>query len=297
MARCEVCGNDYGMTFEVHAQGAVHVFDCFSCAIHRMAPICEHCRVQIIGQGVEVDGHWYCGAHCARAEGKARHRRQGRDRVDRRRVRPPRPEAIPTELYRRGVYRFLLSRQWVILTLVALVLIPTMIRLGFWQLHRHEHQVAQNQLIADEPPGAARPGRAAHLPRHTVPRNDPVPRGDRDRHFDTAHEVVARAAHRRRRQTVGYHVLTPFVLDDGGTVLVNRGWIPADGDQTAVPQDPRAARRRRLTVTGRLMADETTAASGIKDVQRAAAAPGHADQQRAAGEGAGQATCSAATSS
>ena len=45
MARCEVCGNDYGMTFEVHAQGAVHVFDCFSCAIHRMAPICEHCRV------------------------------------------------------------------------------------------------------------------------------------------------------------------------------------------------------------------------------------------------------------
>lgn len=71
MATCEVCGNNYGMTFEIHAQGAVHVFDCFSCAIHRMAPICEHCRVQIIGQGVEVEGHWYCGAHCARAEGRA----------------------------------------------------------------------------------------------------------------------------------------------------------------------------------------------------------------------------------
>ncbi|MFI1417772.1 hypothetical protein ACH4VX_07220 [Streptomyces sp. NPDC020731] len=49
----------------------MRVFGCFSCAIHRMAPICEHCRVQIIGQGVEADGHWYCGAHCARAEGKA----------------------------------------------------------------------------------------------------------------------------------------------------------------------------------------------------------------------------------
>ncbi|MDQ8701789.1 hypothetical protein RCO28_04685 [Streptomyces sp. LHD-70] len=70
MARCEVCGNDYGMSFEVHAQGAVHVFDCFSCAIHRMAPICEHCRCRIIGQGVEVEGHWFCGAHCSRAEGK-----------------------------------------------------------------------------------------------------------------------------------------------------------------------------------------------------------------------------------
>lgn len=27
MAKCEVCGNDYGMTFEVHAQGAVLLFD------------------------------------------------------------------------------------------------------------------------------------------------------------------------------------------------------------------------------------------------------------------------------
>ena len=48
-----------------------------------------------------------------------------------------------------GVYRFLLTRQWVILTLVALALIPTMIKLGFWQLHRHEHKVALNTVISD----------------------------------------------------------------------------------------------------------------------------------------------------
>ncbi|MDX2644192.1 hypothetical protein OG937_32470 [Streptomyces sp. NBC_00510] len=71
MARCEVCGNDYVMSFEVHAQGAVHVFDSFECAIHRMAPICEHCRVRIVGHGVEVDGHWYCGGHCSKAEGRS----------------------------------------------------------------------------------------------------------------------------------------------------------------------------------------------------------------------------------
>lgn len=59
------------MSFEVHAQGVVHVFDSFECAVHRMAPICEHCRVQIIGHGVEVDGRFYCGGHCARAEGGA----------------------------------------------------------------------------------------------------------------------------------------------------------------------------------------------------------------------------------
>ncbi|GHH73584.1 hypothetical protein GCM10018793_12430 [Streptomyces sulfonofaciens] len=49
----------------------MHVFDCFACAIHRMAPLCEYCRVPIIGQGVEVDGRGYCGAHCSRAEGRA----------------------------------------------------------------------------------------------------------------------------------------------------------------------------------------------------------------------------------
>lgn len=66
-------------------------------------------------------------------------------------------------MYGRGVYRFLLSRQWVILTLVALALIPTMIELGFWQLHRHEHKVALNKVIGDSL--AAKPVRSSRSPR------------------------------------------------------------------------------------------------------------------------------------
>lgn len=66
MATCEVCGNDYDMAFEVHSQGAVHVFDSFECAITKMAPICENCGCRIVGHGAEVDGRWYCCAHCAR---------------------------------------------------------------------------------------------------------------------------------------------------------------------------------------------------------------------------------------
>ncbi len=67
MATCEVCGNDYDMAFEVHAQGQVHTFDSFECAITKMAPICEHhCQCRIMGHGVEVNGHFYCCAHCAR---------------------------------------------------------------------------------------------------------------------------------------------------------------------------------------------------------------------------------------
>ncbi|MET9360709.1 SURF1 family protein [Streptomyces sp. NPDC006632] len=163
------------------------------------------------------------------------------------------------------MYRFLLSRQWVLVTLLALALIPTMIELGFWQLHRHEHKVAQNTLIADNL--KAQPVAVGELtsPGHTVPRSDYWRKVSATGTWDTAHEVVVRrrtAADGR----VGYHVLTPFVLDDGPTVLVNRGWIADNGNQTDFPKIP-APPHGKVTITGRLMADQTTAASGIKDVK------------------------------
>jgi hypothetical protein len=72
MARCEVCDNEYDKSIEVTAAGVRHVFDCFECAIHKLAPICEHCACRVVGHGVEVKGHFYCCAHCARtSEGQA----------------------------------------------------------------------------------------------------------------------------------------------------------------------------------------------------------------------------------
>jgi hypothetical protein len=68
VATCEVCGNDYWMAFEVRtAGGQTHTFDSFECAAHKLAPICEHCGVKIIGHGVEASGRFFCCAHCARA--------------------------------------------------------------------------------------------------------------------------------------------------------------------------------------------------------------------------------------
>src|SRR3712207_3708662 len=66
MASCEVCGNEYDKAFEVVAAGERHTFDSFECAIHRMAPICEHCGCKVIGHGTEVDGQFFCCAQCAR---------------------------------------------------------------------------------------------------------------------------------------------------------------------------------------------------------------------------------------
>ncbi|GAB3480124.1 Prokaryotic metallothionein [Amycolatopsis cihanbeyliensis] len=80
MATCEVCGNDYDMAFEVHTRdGSRHTFDSFECAIHRLAPSCEHCGCRVIGHGVQVDGRFYCCAHCARQAGPTG--REARDAV------------------------------------------------------------------------------------------------------------------------------------------------------------------------------------------------------------------------
>ncbi|MBC9729485.1 SURF1 family protein [Streptomyces sp. TRM68367] len=164
------------------------------------------------------------------------------------------------------MYRFLLSRQWVILTLIALLLIPTMIRLGFWQMHRYEERTARNQLVIDALAAKPVPVEKLTSPGHTVTTDERYRTVTAKGRFDTEDEVVVR----RRTNSddeVGYHVLTPFVLHDGKVLLVNRGWIPADSpSQTTFPRIP-APPRGEVTVTGRLMPDETTQASGIKDLK------------------------------
>ena len=69
MAQCEVCGNQYDKTFEVLKDGERHFFDSFECAIHALAPECEHCGVKVIGHGVEDNGTIFCCAHCAEQKG------------------------------------------------------------------------------------------------------------------------------------------------------------------------------------------------------------------------------------
>jgi hypothetical protein len=78
VAQCEVCGNEYDKTMEITRGGQTHVFDSFECAIHAIAPVCEHCGCKIIGHGIESNGSVYCCAHCAEESGVE----GARDRVE-----------------------------------------------------------------------------------------------------------------------------------------------------------------------------------------------------------------------
>ena len=70
MGRCEVCGNEYDKSFQVLLAGKSHTFDSFECAIHALAPTCEHCGCKIIGHGVEAAGErMFCCDHCAEEAG------------------------------------------------------------------------------------------------------------------------------------------------------------------------------------------------------------------------------------
>lgn len=66
---CEHCGNRYDKTFTVMMDGRTHVFDSFECAIHTLAPHCDHCHCTIIGHGVESRGRFFCCVHCAESMG------------------------------------------------------------------------------------------------------------------------------------------------------------------------------------------------------------------------------------
>lgn len=70
MATCATCGNHYdkSMTVTLH-DGRSYEFDSFECAIHLLAPTCNHCGVRIIGHGLEANNLFYCCNHCATAEG------------------------------------------------------------------------------------------------------------------------------------------------------------------------------------------------------------------------------------
>ncbi|MFD8595892.1 SURF1 family protein [Kitasatospora sp. NPDC059646] len=163
------------------------------------------------------------------------------------------------------MYRFMLSARWAVIVLLALVLIPTMIRLGFWQYHRHEARVARNDLVArnlGSPPVAFD---SLSSPGWSVPGDQVWRTVTAQGHYDTAHEVVVRGRTEPGGSSIGYFVITPLVLADGkGSVLVNRGWVESAADAASLPAVP-APPAGDVTVTGRLRADETYAALGAKN--------------------------------
>ncbi|MBG0814433.1 SURF1 family protein [Planomonospora sp. ID82291] len=162
------------------------------------------------------------------------------------------------------MYRFLLTRRWIALHIVVLLVIPAFVLLGRWQFGRYEERSAGSDRTTANLQAPPVPVTALTGVGGTVRDQDKYRTVTATGTFDPAHQLLVR----RRVQdgAVGFYVVTPLVTGDGRAVLVNRGWVRAGATADALPEVPAPA-PGRVTVTGRLRPAETEETSGIRDLK------------------------------
>lgn len=118
-------------------------------------------------------------------------------------------------------------------TVFTLATLSLLLCLGFWQLDRADQKQQRHSLFmrrrAAPPVELSRVENEADVDTLTWRRIRA-----RGRYAD----LQVLLDNRIHNGVVGVEVLTPFELDGGGEVLVNRGWISASADRRVIPQIP-----------------------------------------------------------
>ena len=125
------------------------------------------------------------------------------------------------------IARSMFSRQWGLTTLLVLAGAVLCARLGIWQLDRLAQRRAFNAHV--EAMWAATPLTLTGQPDQDLSLME-YRAVSASGSYDFENQVVLR--NRYYQDVYGYHVLTPLLLEDGSAVLVDRGWIPAEGNDT-----------------------------------------------------------------
>ena len=117
----------------------------------------------------------------------------------------------------------------VVPTLLVLIVVPIMCRLGYWQFERAQSKIELQQQFEqrlDSPAQdfSALQGELTRMRYQTVRMQGA---------YDAQHQFVLDNLPRGRQ--VGYGIITPFNLDSGETVLVQRGWQPRHLDRQQLP--------------------------------------------------------------
>ena len=125
-----------------------------------------------------------------------------------------------------------------------LLVLPVLLWLGAWQLNRASEKNEMLERFGREEDVV---GIAAVL--------DAGPEDVRYRRVRATGQYLAGRQFLLEGMTLegrpGLHVLTPFELEDGRLVLVNRGWIPETVTRDTIPPLPVASAQR--TLTGRVV--------------------------------------------
>lgn len=155
--------------------------------------------------------------------------------------------------------RNMVRRRWRVTTLLVVAATLVMIRLGIWQLDRLEGRRAFNaQVVA-----------ARSMP--PLDLNSQIPEDvtgmewravQVSGEYDFENQIALR--NRYHKERLGFHLITPLLFS-GRAVLVDRGWIPADGN--AAFEDWRAYDvAGEVTVAGQIrLGSEKPAFGGVDD--------------------------------
>jgi surfeit locus 1 family protein len=125
-------------------------------------------------------------------------------------------------------------------TLAAVTAVILFTLLGVWQLGRADEKRALASNFAESGPAVDWRQVPVDAPRYQ--------RVSLSGRFDPSHQFLL--DNRSHESVAGVEVLTPFILDDGSAVLVNRGWLPFGTTRQDLPAIDVDGDRR--TLVGRI---------------------------------------------
>ncbi|MGH3444144.1 MAG: SURF1 family cytochrome oxidase biogenesis protein [Nocardioidaceae bacterium] len=149
--------------------------------------------------------------------------------------------------------RFLLSRRWVVLAVIVVVLAYACYLLGRWQFHRLAETKASNAQISANMHASPVPIGAVMAVRHPLPDSREWRRVTVTGSYVDADTLTVRYQTRNGRS--GVDVVTPLRTRSGAAVLVDRGWQAAPN--TAENPKLRPAPSGQVTVVGWTRANAT----------------------------------------
>jgi surfeit locus 1 family protein len=160
--------------------------------------------------------------------------------------------------------RKMFQRKWLLATLLVLAGTALCIRLGIWQLDRLEqrrafnHQVDSMRAMPALDLNQESPENISGMEWRAV-----KVRGE----YDFANQIALRNQYYQNEY--GYHLMTPLLFGDpssgkGRAVLVDRGWIPADGN-SAAPDWRKYDETGVVDLTGQVRLAQTKPALGGVD--------------------------------
>lgn len=156
--------------------------------------------------------------------------------------------------YRGRVIRALFSVKWLSALLLSALFAVTAYHLGWWQYDRYQAKHDRNLRIE------AHYGAPA-VPLATALSADPMPI-EREWTRVTATGTYAApqllARNRTFHGTNGFEVLTPFLVDGGATLVVDRGWVAPTGRGAATLPTIVAAPSGSVTISGWLRRGEAS---------------------------------------